>query len=71
MEHYFNGRYGESQIIPLFEVVCIPSKVGSWVGYIKGDEGVVSQGETKAELLSNLKDALRCIAIFRHKLNSK
>lgn len=43
-----------------YEVVLEPAEEGGFAVYVPGMTGCVSQGETEAEALENIKDAIEC-----------
>lgn len=61
------SRLDRAEVISLYDVVVIPSEDGGFVGYIKGEEGIISQGKTKDDLIKNIRDALKCMTIFNYK----
>jgi hypothetical protein len=54
----------EAETITINECMIIPSKEGGYLGFMKDAPGVCTQGETKEEVIENIKDAYRCMIIF-------
>ena len=54
----------------LYNVVIKESVNGEFWGYIKDRPNIMSQGETKEELIEMLRDALKLMTIYEHELKN-
>ena len=58
------------EIKPLYNIIIVECKEGGYMGYLEEIPGVVTQAETKEDIVTKLREALRCYIIAEHLLSA-